>query len=444
MFKYLVFLTLVNSIYSLPNKLESSDSLPNKLSQEYYKPEIPDNENMCCIDHHKKKNNDLLSANYDCSQLNPYGYDMCKGVLGGNVCKWEKCLPLSKCGRKPKYELHFGKKVDVGKCAGICKSSLDSDLQISKNICSPSIFDYKEVKKGKVKVIKECECQNCGVKNHYGTIKVPIGRCYGKCEQRDNMCLAGVEDNYSITNGMEVSNPSLLLLNSAAGICPLGVQSGFDIFMDNRCFVHTFEKCIRKSECPIRTLLLDICMEAAQVSLTNTDSLRLGTNGNGLWGIGLPVLNGGNWNPGDNLCTTFDLNNLNGGISIVNNVVVDDNLDVLVQDDSAVDFLRLTTIYENCEQCLPTHQTVHSFYLSNGFQEFRHIKDCDCLDMRKCHREKLEETYHTGTNFEVTLDVGQCIGKCDTGSLCNKEVVVKQIKSPYGLQNINIIEGCYC
>ena len=60
--------------------------------------------------------------------LTPFGIDRCNKVYGGNVCKWANCLPLSKCDRKPKYELHFGKKVDVGKCAGICKSSLDSDL----------------------------------------------------------------------------------------------------------------------------------------------------------------------------------------------------------------------------------------------------------------------------------------------------------------------------
>ena len=27
-----------------------------------------------------------------------------------------------------------------------------------------------------------------------------------------------------------------------------------------------------------------------------------------------------------------------------------------------------------------------------GLQQHRHIKDCDCLDVRKCHRERLEET----------------------------------------------------
>ena len=90
----------------------------------------------------------------------------------------------------------------------------------------------------------------------------------------------------------------------------MGIQQGFDHFVDNRCFVHTFSDIVDSDNCPIRTMVLDICIQAAQVSLTNTDSLRLGTNGNGLWGISLPALNGGSWNPGDTLCQSFDLNYL--------------------------------------------------------------------------------------------------------------------------------------
>ena len=130
-----------------------------------------------------------------------------------------------------------------------------------------------------------------------------------------------------------------------------------------------------------------MCIQAAQVSLTNTDSLRLGTNGVGLWGVSLPLLNGGSWNPNDNLCLTLDLNNLNGGVSILNNVIMNGHLDVLVQDDTAVDFLTLTTEYIGCEVCLPVEHSVHSFHSSLGLQRFRHIRDCDCLDVLKCHRK---------------------------------------------------------
>ena len=431
MFKFLIFF----------NFLLLSNALPNK--------------DKCCIDNSKRKKNSLQIANYDCSQLTTFGENRCKGVLGDDVCKWGICPQIGKCSRISKYELHYNKYVDVGSCVGMCQkkeyipNNIDSlemnSVELTKPslTCSPSVHNYIELKKGNVKVIKECECQNCGVKPKYDVIKVPVGSCSGKCREKNNICLGGVKDNYSQSNGLEVTNPSIALLGSAAGICSLGVQNGFDMFIDNRCFVHTFEDCIREGECPIRTLLLDLCIQAAQVSLTNTDSLRLGTNGLGLWGIGLPTLNGGSWNPGDNLCLTLDLDNL-GGNSIINNVINDGNLDVLVQDDTAVDFLRLTIQYENCEECLPIQNTVHSFYTSLGLQEFRHIRDCDCLDVRKCHREILEETYYPGTGFEITLDIGQCLGKCETGSICNKKMEYKQIKTPYGGENIGLITDCHC
>lgn len=425
MFNYLIILSLIANSLSLPTN------------------------NNCCIEHHKRKNIDLTVANYDCSQLTGFGEDRCKDVLGGSVCKWGVCPQISKCSRVSKYELHFGKIVDVGNCVGICDkktsddliSHIDSKKQLS---CSPLEFDYIDVKKKTTRAIKSCACQECGVRPNYGIIKVPNGKCVGDCEEKNKSCMSGIRDNYSLSNGQELSSPSVSLLNSAAGICPLGVQNGFDTFIDNRCFVHTIDDCIVKSNCDIRTIYLDICLQAAQVSLTNTDSLRLGTNGNGLWGVGLPILNGGSWNPGDNVCLTFDLDNLNGGVSILNNVIMDNHLDVLVQDDTAVDYLKLNINYQNCRDCLPVEQTVHSFYTTLGLQEFRNIKDCDCLDVTKCHREKLYETYHFGTSFEVSLDVGQCVGKCETGNMCNKEISLQNIKGPYGIKPIEIIEGCYC
>ena len=399
----------------------------------------------CCINHHKKKNNDLSIANYNCEQLTNYGEDRCNSVLSGTTCKWESCPQIGECSRVPKYELHYGKKVDVGSCSGLCKKSLDQNDFIKPSLtCSPLNFDYLELKKGNVKVIKDCACQNCGVQNKYDVIKVPVGSCRGECQQRNNSCLAGVVDKYDLANGIELSNPSINLINSANNICPLGIQNGFDHFIDNRCFVHTFEKCLKVGLCPIQNLILAICMQAAQVSLTQTDSIRLGTNGIGLWGMGLPTLNGGSWNPGDNICLNLDLNNLPGGNSILNSVIVNGNLDVLVQDDTAVDFLRLNVNYKNCEECLAVDHTVHSFYTSFGLQEFRHIRDCDCLKIGECHREKLEETFYPSTNFEVSIDVGQCLGNCPNGNICNKKSEIRKIKTPYGVDNIEVISDCVC
>ena len=140
----------------------------------------------------------------------------------------------------------------------------------------------------------------------------------------------------------------------------------------------------------------------------------------------------------------LDINNLPGGNSILNSVIVNGNLDVLVQDDTAVDFLRLNVNYENCEECLPVDHTVHSFYTSLGLQEFRHIRDCDCLKIGECQREKLEETFYPSTSFEVSIDVGQCIGNCPNGNICNKKGEFRKIKTPYGVDNIEVISECVC
>ena len=54
--------------------------------------EAPNNQiQKCCINHPKKKNNDLSIANYNCEQLTNYGEDSCNSVLGGTTCKWESC-----------------------------------------------------------------------------------------------------------------------------------------------------------------------------------------------------------------------------------------------------------------------------------------------------------------------------------------------------------------
>lgn len=432
MFKYLFVLLFISSCNSFPNKIDSdSDVLKEDIP--VIKP------NYCCMNHPKKRLNDIFMANYNCSQLSQLGKDRCNSVFGERVCLWDIYKPLLNiCSRKIKYEIHKGKKIDVGQCLGKCK--LGSDEQI----CSPSTYEYLELKGASVKIIKDCECSNCGVRHTNTVIEVPSGQCHGKCDNKlDTICRAGVPDSYSLLNGLEATNPSSQLITSAASICSLGIQTGFDTFVDNRCFIHTFNDCFNKHPCPIKTAFLDICMQAAPVPLTNTDSLRLGTNGIGLWGRSLPLLNSGVWNPGNTLCVTLDLDNLPGGVSILNNVILDGHLDVLVQDDTAVDYANVRVLNENCEKCLPIHNIVNSLYTLNGLQEHRNIKDCDCLSVRKCHRERLEETYYPGTFSEITIDIGQCLGGCEQG-VCKRSVKGRKIKSPSGARNVNVIEKCYC
>jgi len=426
MFKFFTFLCLI----TLTNGLEKSSDLRNS---------DKDNFTECCVDHAQKKIRTIEMGNYNCSQLTSFGKDRCNGIFRGQVCNWDICpiqIPINKCQVIRKYEMHYGKKINVGDCGGLCKGL--------KQICSPSTFEYIELRGGTLKIIKECECSDCGVVNTNNIIEVPGGKCIGKCDVKDIVCLGGINDEYGEL-GQEPTNPSTQLLTSASQICSLGVQNSFDTFIDNRCFVHTFDKCdFSNKECLIKTIFLDICMKAANVQLTNTDSIRLGTNGNGLWGESLPSLNSGSWNPGDNICLTFDLDNLNGGVSIINNIITSNNLDVLVQDDTAVDYINIRVLKANCEKCLPIHNVVNSLFTLDGLTEIRHIKDCSCINVRKCHREILEETYYPGTNFERTIDIGQCLGSCDH-KICRRTFKSPyRIKTPIGNSFINVIDKCYC
>ena len=138
---------------------------------------------------------------------------------------------------------------------------------------------------------------------------------------------------------------------------------------------------------------------------------------NGLWGQSLVTLNGGSWNPGQTMCHTFDLDNLPGGVSILNMIDSVGHLDVAVQDDTAVDFANLYLQYEDYERCLPT-EPINSFYSSNGIKEWREIKDCDCISMSECHREELKEVHFVGTLFEKESRCGACVGKCPRFQRC--------------------------
>jgi hypothetical protein len=93
----------------------------------------------CCINHPDKPESPLEKANYDCSSLEPFGKKRCNQVYGGNVCKW---VPSGKCGKKEcsrlsKYELHYGKYIDVGVCGGLCKEDNKS--------CNPNIYTSIQV-----------------------------------------------------------------------------------------------------------------------------------------------------------------------------------------------------------------------------------------------------------------------------------------------------------
>jgi hypothetical protein len=407
----------------------------------------------CCIDHPLKPLTPAAVANFDCSQLVPFGADRCKAVYGGGVCKWAtgaECLQIQPrpCTRVSKYEVHYGQRVDVGECRGACDAADSADG--SRPACKPKTTSPMQLNGGVVLVVKECECSNCAAQPQNIAIEVPAGVCKGKCAtaQLSRTCTAGVADNFSPANGAEPSSPSVALLSGPLGSCSAGVQPGFDFFADNRCFGHTFSDCLVRGPCPLKSAIVKFCIRAANVPLTSTDGLALGTNGVFHWGIALPTLNGGTWNKGETLCTSLDLSNLpNGGANILPQLDVAGELDFFVQDDTAVDFVTLAVEYVNCQVCAPKVSVVSTLYAPGGPQNFEDVKDCACVDGTKCHREPLFQTFFPGTIFQATLDVGQCIGRCNTAvpSKCRPTAATKkELKAPEGIRIVEIIEKCDC
>jgi hypothetical protein len=412
------------------------------------KPELPALEATdalgpsCCLDHQNKPDSPLVQANYECNDLTAYGRKRCNTVYGGSVCRWftgDRCIrhEARTCQRVPHYELHYGKYVDVGRCSGVCK----------KDTCHPT-YKTRQDRKAYPFVLS-CNCESCGADKSVSLVKVPTNKCSGNCNEQQNVvCEAGVADQYSSSNGPEPSSPSVALLSGMLSGCSAGVQSGFDIFIDNRCFGHTFSECFIQGECPLKSAKLRICMQAANVFLTNTDSLVLGINGGGLWGQGLPALSpSGTWNPGEQMCLDLDLSNLPGtGANILPAIQMSGHLDVMVQDDSAVDHLSLSLVYSKCQRCIPKFSTLSHLYTHSGVQDFTSAQDCDCVRVEECTRYPHEVTYYAGTQHEQVIDVGLCMGTCPSlyFQRCSPLYKKMDLQAPEGPRVISVIAECEC
>lgn len=431
----------------------------------------------CC----KNKNNRDIDppslANYDCSQLDNFGPERCNQVYDGKACNWEfgkKCHveeALIKCSRFSYYEKHFGKSIDVGRCIGGCKNTEEKcKVKDYYYIKSGEIGDFKydtfnddgsyeepDLKLSEegqtdkyVRVIKSCDCSDCDVVKYGKTIEIEQGRCVGDCNQhRQKRCLAGVRDNFSTSNGLESSSPSSLLLNNYLSMCSAGVQNGFDQFVNDRCFGHTFTNCAINTECKIKSAYLDICLMAAQVPLTHTDSLALGFNGVIAWGKSMPSLNSGTWNPGDTLCMTMDLDNLPiDGASVLGNLDAIGHLDVAVQDDTAVDFLELTVNYEECEKCIPKAANHNALIVDSNIKYFRNVNECDCANLDSCERRDFYVTYYPGTILEKSINIGLCMGKCNSKNRClpdeTQDLNVISLDSDDRYSKVTKIISCKC
>lgn len=167
-------------------------------------------------------------------------------------------------------------------------------------------------------------------------------------------CIAGNADNFDTSDGSEPTDPSLYLLNNP-GYCYSGALTQFDILPTNTCFIHTFDNCCWPANWKVVSASLEICLKGGTF-ITWTDSLHFKQNGTNLWGISLNNLiswqtSGADtfWNPGQSECFTLDLSNLPlGGTDILADLQ-SGFLDVVVADDTGVDYMILTVTVCPCE-----------------------------------------------------------------------------------------------
>jgi hypothetical protein len=165
--------------------------------------------------------------------------------------------------------------------------------------------------------------------------------------------LAGIDDDCEFTPPMEPASPSTEMTTAFPG-----AWRRFDQIVSSRRFGHTFTalRC-----CPVAAEL-EICMRAGS-DVPSNDVLSLEfLNPTFAWSKrieDLPLTPGGSpigsWNVGDIATFTLDLGDLlpsNAGVTSVLRDMCDGDLDVYIQDDTAVDYMILR-YWCCCEETIP-------------------------------------------------------------------------------------------
>ncbi|MCK4372541.1 MAG: hypothetical protein KAW61_05310, partial [candidate division Zixibacteria bacterium] len=180
---------------------------------------------------------------------------------------------------------------------------------------------------------------------------VDFGNYFCETEITTDTCFAGAYDDFV---GAEPSSPDAALL-ATMGNATNGANPYFDSACVNQSFGHTFEGCWPESCLVIGATL---CMKLkATGTLSYTDKLYLGEwDGIGaFWAIELNDLEDlaggtGPWSSGDVMTVCLDLADMPaagmGGPQNLLGGLQDGRLDVLISDDTEVDYLEL--IVETC------------------------------------------------------------------------------------------------
>jgi len=175
-------------------------------------------------------------------------------------------------------------------------------------------------------------------------------------------CAAGAPDNFDTSDGPETASPSPELLTHLQG-CSSGALTTFDTVPVDRCFGHTFgyaatDTCL-SATCRVVGATLTIQLRASQSLVHNDHITFMEYNAqtgqmDTVWQQRIENLDS-TWAPGAVITLTLNLASLpSGSPSSTTNILAalqDGDLDVRVDDDSGVDYMRLET--RQCCNCAP-------------------------------------------------------------------------------------------
>lgn len=173
------------------------------------------------------------------------------------------------------------------------------------------------------------------------------GRVGAQC--RETLLEAGVDDHFDPQNTSEPASPGAALL-----VLLEGNPASFDDPSANRPFGHSFSlpqgSCLVAAQLELRAKpLAGSANDALHLGFVGRDGAFAGTRASVYFGSGnpssLPALLSDSWSAAsypDGRTFSFDLANLAGAVNLLPDLALHRTLDLYVQDDTSVDFLRLT------------------------------------------------------------------------------------------------------
>jgi Ca2+-binding RTX toxin-like protein len=191
----------------------------------------------------------------------------------------------------------------------------------------------------------------------------------------------GIDDNFSATNDPELSSPSTALQNWVNSNYSIPGNRGFDNLQNDRFFAHTFEGLDQTSTgASLVGATLQFRAKAGNSSQSYNDAIgllfvqnnsssttwysRLGTNSEA---AGLVI---GEWTPNRVSDFNLNLNSLSGGVSLISQMQSYGKLDLYIQDDTGVDYLRLNVAYNGDRDLSNPHDIIVGFGSNDTLRGF--------------------------------------------------------------------------